>query len=61
MATLIKLGFSSRRKMLRNNLKGQVEADTLHAILEQRNLPPESRAERLAVEDWVALANSLTP
>ncbi|MCC5899119.1 MAG: 16S rRNA (adenine(1518)-N(6)/adenine(1519)-N(6))-dimethyltransferase RsmA [Phormidium sp. BM_Day4_Bin.17] len=60
MATLIKLGFSSRRKMLRNNLKGQVDADELESILEQRNLSPESRAERLAVEDWVALANGLT-
>lgn len=60
MATLIKLGFSSRRKMLRNNLKGQIDSDQLQTLLEQRNLPPESRAERLSVEDWVALANSLT-
>ena len=57
--TLIKLGFSSRRKMLRNNLKGLIEADRLTELLEQLNLNPEARAENLSVEEWVSLSNHL--
>lgn len=60
MATLIRLGFANRRKMLRNNLKGTLDRDRLEAFLHSRDLPAEVRAERLSVEDWVALSNSLS-
>ena len=59
METLIKLGFSSKRKMLRNNLKSIVERDELSHLLEQLNIDPQARAEDLSVADWVRLSNQL--
>lgn len=57
--TLVKLGFATRRKMLRNNLQSVVERDRLSQILETLNLNPQDRAEDLGVADWVALSNEL--
>ncbi|MDY7013530.1 MAG: 16S rRNA (adenine(1518)-N(6)/adenine(1519)-N(6))-dimethyltransferase RsmA [Cyanobacteriota bacterium] len=59
LATLVKLGFSSRRKMLRNNLKGSIDRDRLTPLLEQLEIDPNARAEQLSVEQWVALSNQL--
>lgn len=59
METLIKLGFSSRRKMLRNNLKSLVEVDRLTSTLETLNINPQARAEDLSVQDWVRLSDAL--
>jgi 16S rRNA (adenine1518-N6/adenine1519-N6)-dimethyltransferase len=59
--TLLRLGFQSRRKMLRNNFKAIVEPDRLAAILEQIDANPQARAEELSVSQWVALSRSLTP
>ncbi len=60
LETLVKLGFASKRKMLRNNLKSVIERDQLTQILEQLNVNPQVRAEDLSVEQWVALCNLLT-
>ncbi len=60
LETLVKLGFSSKRKMLRNNLKSLVERDRLTHLLEQLNVNPQARAEDLSVQEWVALSNLLT-
>ena len=57
LETLIKLGFSSRRKMLKNNLKGIIEAEKLTQLLTELNLNPQVRAENLAVSEWVELSN----
>lgn len=57
---LVKLGFASRRKMLRNNLKGTVESDRLTPLLEQLEIEPNARAEELSVEQWVSLSNQLS-
>ncbi|HEY9808492.1 MAG TPA: 16S rRNA (adenine(1518)-N(6)/adenine(1519)-N(6))-dimethyltransferase RsmA [Halomicronema sp.] len=54
---LLKMGFSSKRKMLRNNLAGVIERDDFNKILEQLNLNPQFRAEDLSVTDWVTLSN----
>jgi 16S rRNA (adenine1518-N6/adenine1519-N6)-dimethyltransferase len=59
LETLVKLGFSSKRKMLRNNLKSLVECDFLTQLLEQLDVNPQARAEDLSVQQWVALANEL--
>lgn len=56
---LVKLGFATKRKMLRNNLKSVVERDRLTTLLEQLQLDPQVRAEDLSVEQWVALSNLL--
>lgn len=60
LETLVKVGFSSKRKMLRNNLKGLIDRDQLTQFLEQLNINPQVRAEDLSVSQWVALSNLLT-
>ncbi|UBF29610.1 16S rRNA (adenine(1518)-N(6)/adenine(1519)-N(6))-dimethyltransferase RsmA [Kovacikia minuta CCNUW1] len=59
LETLIKLGFSSKRKMLRNNLQNLVERDRLTLLLEQLGINPDVRAEDLSVDQWVELSNRL--
>jgi 16S rRNA (adenine1518-N6/adenine1519-N6)-dimethyltransferase len=57
--TLIKLGFSSRRKMLKNNLKSIIAPEKLTELLSQLNLNSQVRAENLSVREWINLSNSL--
>jgi len=59
LETLLKLGFSSKRKMLRNNLQSVVERDQLSQLLEDLGSNPQARAEELSVEQWVRLSNQL--
>jgi 16S rRNA (adenine1518-N6/adenine1519-N6)-dimethyltransferase len=59
LETLIKLGFASRRKMLRNNLKSIIEPEQLTQLLEQLNIDPQARAENLSLEQWINLSNKL--
>lgn len=56
---LLKLGFASKRKMLRNNLQSVVSRDQLTQLLEQLEINPQVRAEDLSVEQWVNLSNYL--
>jgi len=56
---LLKLGFSSRRKMLRNNLKGLIAPDDLSDRLAALRLNPQARAEDLGLGEWIALSNTL--
>jgi 16S rRNA (adenine1518-N6/adenine1519-N6)-dimethyltransferase len=60
-STLVRLGFQSRRKMLRNNLRHIVAPEHLAAILEQIEANPQARAEELSVAQWVALSHHLIP
>ena len=59
LESLIKLGFSSKRKMLRNNLKGTIELERLAQLLAKLQINPQCRAEDLSVAEWVALSNNL--
>jgi 16S rRNA (adenine1518-N6/adenine1519-N6)-dimethyltransferase len=59
LETLIKLGFASRRKMLRNNLKSEIDLENLNQLLEKLNLNPQCRAEDLSLENWILLSNSI--
>jgi 16S rRNA (adenine1518-N6/adenine1519-N6)-dimethyltransferase len=62
---LVRMGFSSRRKMLRNNLQGAIEGDPevnrdqVGELLVQLGLTSEARAENLSVSQWVELSNVL--
>jgi 16S rRNA (adenine1518-N6/adenine1519-N6)-dimethyltransferase len=56
---LVKLGFATKRKMLRNNLKSVVERDRLCHLLEQLEISAQARAEDLTVAQWVRLSNAL--
>jgi 16S rRNA (adenine1518-N6/adenine1519-N6)-dimethyltransferase len=58
--TLVKLGFATRRKMLRNNLQSLIDRERLSQILENLNLNPQVRAEDLNLANWVALSNQLS-
>ena len=59
LAQLVKVGFSQKRKMLRNNLQSIVEKDLLSSVLEGLSLNPQIRAEGLGVADWVALSDAI--
>jgi 16S rRNA (adenine1518-N6/adenine1519-N6)-dimethyltransferase len=59
LETLIKLGFASRRKMLRNNLQGLIKIAELTPILEQLNFNPQCRAEDLSLKEWILLSNNI--
>ncbi len=56
-ARVVMAAFSQRRKMLRNTLRELFTEPALAAL----GIKPTARAEELAVADYVALANSLTP
>ncbi|KAI9131470.1 16S rRNA (adenine(1518)-N(6)/adenine(1519)-N(6))-dimethyltransferase RsmA [Acaryochloris sp. CCMEE 5410] len=61
LSTLLKVGFSSRRKMLRNNLKSLVDRDQLSECLNTLNISLQARAEDLSVAQWIALSDSVHP
>jgi 16S rRNA (adenine1518-N6/adenine1519-N6)-dimethyltransferase len=54
-SAIVKAAFSQRRKTIRNCLKSFCDTDALLAA----NIDPQARAETLAVEDFVRLANRL--
>lgn len=56
---LVRLGFGSKRKMLRNNLQSIIDREKLGQLLEQLGVEPHARAEDLSVEQWVQLSNVL--
>ena len=56
---IIRAGFSSKRKMLRNNLKSLVEVETLTVILAELGINPQTRAEDIAVREWIWLSDRL--
>lgn len=57
--TLVRLGFASKRKMLRNNLDGIVDREKLLKVLTDLGIDPQVRAEAVDVAQWVALSNAL--
>ena len=59
LGQLVKLGFSQKRKMLRNNLQSIIERDVLGSILEGLSINPQIRAEGLGVAQWVALSDAV--
>jgi 16S rRNA (adenine1518-N6/adenine1519-N6)-dimethyltransferase len=59
LENLLKLGFGSKRKMLRNNLQSVIERDHLTQLLEQLEINPQVRAEDLSVAQWVSLVNMI--
>lgn len=56
---LLKLGFGSKRKMLRNNLSLLIERSPLLNLLSALGIADNVRAEDLSVADWVALSNKM--
>ncbi len=56
---LVKVGFASKRKMLRNNLSSLIERSHLLDLLTALNIPETARPEDLSVADWVTLSNKI--
>ena len=58
---LAKIGFSAKRKMLKNNLAGglKIEQKIVTDILEKNKFNPLLRAEDLSLEDWLKLFAAL--
>ena len=56
-ARLVRAAFASRRKTLRNNLKGLLEAGELSAL----GIDPTRRAETLTLAEFAALSNATQP
>jgi 16S rRNA (adenine1518-N6/adenine1519-N6)-dimethyltransferase len=54
---LVRLGFSTRRKMLRNNLQSAIDREALSELLISLNISTETRAEDLSIEQWIHLSN----
>jgi 16S rRNA (adenine1518-N6/adenine1519-N6)-dimethyltransferase len=55
---IVRAGFGQRRKMLHKLLSPFGEVDNAFAAA---SVAPTARAEELAVEQWIMLANTLTP
>lgn len=66
LSRLCRASFASRRKTLRNNLRaagytaGEATLD-FDGALRELGIDPETRAERLAVEEFTRLAEALSP
>ncbi|MFA5109132.1 MAG: 16S rRNA (adenine(1518)-N(6)/adenine(1519)-N(6))-dimethyltransferase RsmA [Patescibacteria group bacterium] len=60
---LVKIGFSAKRKMLKNNLAGglKIEAKIVENILVEQQFDPKIRAEELALTDWQKLFAAFAP
>jgi 16S rRNA (adenine1518-N6/adenine1519-N6)-dimethyltransferase len=54
---LVRLGFSTRRKMLRNNLQSAIDREALSELLVSLDISTETRAEDLSIEQWIKLSN----
>ncbi|HPI66932.1 MAG TPA: 16S rRNA (adenine(1518)-N(6)/adenine(1519)-N(6))-dimethyltransferase RsmA [bacterium] len=54
---LVKIGFSAKRKMLKNNLAGglQLPMDKVVLTLQKAGLDEKIRAQELAIKDWIEL------
>ncbi|MFA5926083.1 MAG: rRNA adenine dimethyltransferase family protein [Parcubacteria group bacterium] len=59
--SLVRAGFSSKRKMLANNLSSVFHVQKTNAInlIKKSGLDPKVRAEKLGVEDWIRLSKEL--
>ncbi len=54
---LVRLGFATRRKMLRNNLQSAIDREDLTKLLISLDINAEARAEDLSLEQWIQLSN----
>lgn len=58
---VVRAAFGQRRKTITNALKGGgFEADKVVQALKEANVPPQARAEILAIETFAQLANALS-
>jgi len=58
--SLVKKGFSAKRKKLINNLKNYYDQEKLKRIFSELNLSENTRAQELTLEQWVDLVLALS-
>jgi 16S rRNA (adenine1518-N6/adenine1519-N6)-dimethyltransferase len=58
---ILRMGFSSKRKMLKNNLSAglKIGQDKIGSILEELGYDSRARAEQLLIDDWIKLFHLL--
>ena len=52
---LAKVGFSSRRKQLKNNLKSLLSEEEISKFFAKANIKANARAQELSIDQWIAL------
>lgn len=58
---IVKIGFSSRRKQLHNNLSAglRIPTEAAKSILKRCRIQPAVRAQELTIEEWVKIAHTI--
>ncbi|MFH0930196.1 MAG: 16S rRNA (adenine(1518)-N(6)/adenine(1519)-N(6))-dimethyltransferase RsmA [Candidatus Moraniibacteriota bacterium] len=61
--SLVRAGFSAKRKMLVNNLSSSLNLPKakISEVLKKAGLDPTVRAEKLKMEDWIRLCKNILP
>ncbi|NJN71701.1 MAG: 16S rRNA (adenine(1518)-N(6)/adenine(1519)-N(6))-dimethyltransferase RsmA [Limnothrix sp. RL_2_0] len=59
LETLVKVGFMSKRKMLRNNLKSLYSTEILDPLFAELAISPQARGEEVDLMQWIALSDRL--
>jgi 16S rRNA (adenine1518-N6/adenine1519-N6)-dimethyltransferase len=57
--SFVNLAFSSRRKMVRNNLKGLYDVEKVEEVLVERRKAATARPQELTYDDFVVLSRAL--
>jgi len=59
--SLVKIGFSAKRKQLHNNLSAGlgINSETAKEILSQSDVNPNCRAQDLPIENWIKIAQNV--
>ncbi len=58
--TLIKLGFSHKRKILISNLKELYDEDALRVLFKELSLSEKERAENVTLDKWLYISSALS-
>ncbi len=61
--TVVKAGFSAKRKKLRSSLSGglKLSKEQVEVLLNEAGISPDVRAEALSLDDWVRLVRVVHP
>lgn len=61
--TVVKAGFSAKRKKLRSSLSGglKISKEQVEVLLKEADISPDVRAEALSLDDWVRLVRVVHP
>ena len=57
---IVKIGFSSPRKQLQNNLRAglKISKEKVNKVLEKSQINPSQRPQELSINDWIRICNA---